>query len=141
MLAAVLVLLVYQAAVSDSRSRPDRSGPPKGGPPVTAGARLDFVATAYCKGETTSSGVGVQAGIAAADPDLLPEGSVVRVDDVPEPYRGIYTVMDTGPKVQGRHLDIYIWSCYQALDFGRRTATVTVLRLGWSPKNSARGIR
>ena len=27
--------------------------------------------------------------------------------------------MDTGPKVHGRHLDIYIWNCDEALELGR----------------------
>ena len=36
-----------------------------------------FSATAYCKGTTTASGVGVTTGIAAADPGLLPVGSVL----------------------------------------------------------------
>ena len=31
--------------------------------------------------------------------------------------------MDTGPKVQGRHVDLYMWSCYEALAFGRREST------------------
>ena len=31
------------------------------------GARLDFSATAYCKGKTTASGAEVRTGIAAAD--------------------------------------------------------------------------
>ena len=44
------------------------------------GARLAFSATAYCKGLTTVSGVAVQAGIVAADPELLPVGSVVEID-------------------------------------------------------------
>ena len=44
--------------------------------------------------------------------------------------------MDTGPAVNGRHLDIYMWSCNEALALGRRDALVTVLRLGWNPKNS-----
>ncbi|HWB18556.1 MAG TPA: 3D domain-containing protein, partial [Vicinamibacterales bacterium] len=55
-------------------------------------------------------------------------------------HEGIYTVLDTGPKVQGRHLDLYMWSCYEALDFGRRPVHLTVLRLGWSPTNSAPGM-
>ena len=45
--------------------------------------------------------------------------------------------MDTGPKVQGRHLDLYIWSCNEALTFGRRRIEVTVLRLGWDPRASS----
>ena len=45
--------------------------------------------------------------------------------------------MDTGPKVQGRHLDLYVWSCHEALAFGRRRIEVTVLRLGWDPRASS----
>jgi 3D (Asp-Asp-Asp) domain-containing protein len=101
-----------------------------------AGTRLTFTATAYCKGTTTASGVNVRHGIAAADPDLLPVGSVIRVDKLDDRYNGIYTVMDTGPKVQGRHVDIYIWSCNEALELGRRPIALTVLRLGWNPRAS-----
>ena len=52
-----------------------------------AGARLQFSATAYCKGETTASGVGVRTGIAAADPAILPVGSVVRARDAEPPLQ------------------------------------------------------
>ena len=44
--------------------------------------------------------------------------------------------MDTGPKVQGRHVDVYLWSCHEALQVGRRPMRLTVLRLGWNPQNS-----
>jgi 3D (Asp-Asp-Asp) domain-containing protein len=57
---------------------------------------------------------------------------------VPDAYRGIYTVLDTGPEIQGREVDIYIWSCHEALQFGRRHAEITVLRLGWNQKSTAR---
>jgi len=100
------------------------------------GARLRFHATAYCKGTTTASGTAVRTGIAAADPLLLPVGSVIQVDSLSPRYNGIYTVMDTGPRVQGRHIDIYMWSCYEALDLGRKPIQLTVLRLGWNPKAS-----
>jgi hypothetical protein len=33
-----------------------------------------------------------------------------------------------------------MWSCYEALDFGRRPVHLTVLRLGWNPTNSAPGM-
>lgn len=100
------------------------------------GAHLRFTATFYCKGTTTASGVNVRNGIAAADPDLLPIGSVIRIDKLGEKYDGIYTVMDTGPKVQGRHVDVYLWSCNEAIQMGRRKMQLTVLRLGWNPQNS-----
>jgi len=99
----------------------------------TPGAKLAFSATAYCKGETTASGAGVHSGVAAADPHLLPVGSVVDIQSLPTRYNGIYTVLDTGPAIQGRQVDLYMWSCYEALDFGRQPIRLTVLRLGWNP--------
>jgi 3D (Asp-Asp-Asp) domain-containing protein len=95
---------------------------------------LAFSATAYCKGVTTASGVAVTTGVAAADPELLPVGSVIDVDTLEPRYKGIYTVMDTGPSVQGRAIDIYMWSCNEALQFGRKPVHIAVVRLGWNPK-------
>jgi 3D (Asp-Asp-Asp) domain-containing protein len=105
--------------------------------PPGPGARLAFDATAYCKGQTTAAGVNVRRGIAAADPQLLPVGSVVTVATGDPEYNGVYTIMDTGPEVKGRELDLYIWSCHEALKFGRRRIEVTVLRLGWDPRASS----
>ena len=102
------------------------------------GARLAFSATA-CKGITTSSGVPAQTGIAAADPSLLPVGSVVEIGSLDSKYNGIYTVLDTGPSVQGRQVDVYMWSCNEALQFGRRPIRLTVLRLGWNPRATTPG--
>jgi 3D (Asp-Asp-Asp) domain-containing protein len=132
--AAVGFVLLYEVTVMDSRhaARQAVDLESKGTP--APGNRLRFAATAYCKGTTTASGVNVRTGIAAADRDLLPVGSVVQVDHLEDRYNGIYTIMDTGPSVQGRHIDIYMWSCNEALTFGRRTVLLTVLRLGWNPK-------
>jgi 3D (Asp-Asp-Asp) domain-containing protein len=136
-LAAFGFVLLYDATVMDSRRTMalTRASSALTVAP-TAGSRVEFTATAYCKGDMTSAGVTPQAGVAAGDPLLLPEGSVVQVDGVPDRYRGIYTVMDTGPKVQGRHVDLYMWSCIEATTFGRRPITLTVLRLGWNPRNT-----
>ena len=135
-LAACGFVLLYDATVIDSRTVAVREAAVAGAVAPKAGSQLEFTATAYCKGEMTSAGVTPQAGIAAADPQLLPEGSVVQVDKVPARYRGIYTVMDTGPKVTGRHVDLYMWSCIEAMAFGRRPITITVLRRGWNPRNT-----
>lgn len=144
-LAACGFFLLYDATVIDSRKGANMAIA-EDKVPAAPGARLRFVATAYCKGQTTASGVGVTSGIAAADPTLLPEGSVIeiggapdRAGSLPDRYRGIYTVMDTGPAVKGRHVDLYIWSCNEALAFGRRDAIITVLRLGWHPQNTRPG--
>ena len=127
---------LFEASILDSRPFADVLARYDSGPP-DIGSKLRFTATAYCKGTTTASGVNVRQGIAAADPTLLPVGSVVRVDRLDDRYNGIYTVMDTGPAVQGRHVDIYLWSCYEALELGRRPIALTVLRLGWSPQASS----
>jgi len=135
-LAMVLVFLA-QATALDSRfvARPAQLLEVSATP--VAGSQLRYQATAYCKGTITASGAAVRSGIAAADPALLPVGSVIEVDGAPDKYNGVYTIMDTGPAVQGRQIDIYMWSCYEALDFGRRPIALTVLRLGWNPRSSS----
>jgi 3D (Asp-Asp-Asp) domain-containing protein len=97
------------------------------------GVRLAFTATAYCKGLVTTAGVPAQSGVLASDPGLLPLGSVVKLDYRDDKYDGIYTVLDSGPEIQGREVDVYMWSCNDALKFGRRRVDLTVLRLGWNP--------
>lgn len=135
--AAALLLVLFAFAVTtwDSTQEDvvDAAGRPR------LGAALRFDATAYCKGTTTAAGTAVRAGMAAADPALLPLGSVIRVDAPLEQYSGIWTVMDTGPAVKGRKIDLYTWSCNDALAFGRRAVRVTILRLGWDPQQSAPG--
>lgn len=132
LIVATTVLFVFVTRIRDSTEEVfDASGRPR------LGSALAFEATAYCKGDTTAAGVSVRAGIAAADPALLPIGSVVRVQAGDERRSGIWTVLDTGPEVKGRELDLYIWNCTEALAFGRQTVQVTILRLGWDPQNSA----
>ena len=106
-------------------------------PDAAPGARMNFTATAYCKGTTTAAGTAVRRGIAAADRDVLPPGSVVSLSTGDSEFDGVYTVLDTGPAVQGHVLDLYVWSCHEALAFGRRKVSATILRLGWDPRDSA----
>jgi 3D (Asp-Asp-Asp) domain-containing protein len=133
--AVVGFVFVYETTIPDSRHAMLAETPASPQP----GGRLHYTATAYCKGETTASGVTVRTGIAAADPTLLPVGTVVRLDMPDSRYDGIWTIMDTGPAVQGRIVDLYLWSCHEALRFGRRPIELTVLRLGWNPQNSEPG--
>jgi 3D (Asp-Asp-Asp) domain-containing protein len=132
-------VVLYEATIHDSRAARWATVHDPTVVPM-AGSRLRFSATAYCKGTTTKSGVKVRSGIVAADPALLPVGSVILVASDLSQYNGVYTVMDTGPKVKGRILDIYIWSCFEALDFGRRDVQVTVVRMGWDPRASTPGV-
>ena len=139
--AAVAFAFLYEVTILDSRYAARQAEIREARATPAPGARLRFTATAYCRGTVTKSGVNVRSGIAAADPDLLPVGSVIRVDRLGERYNGIYTVMDTGPAVQGRHIDIYMWNCDEArYEFGRRSAGIHVLRLGWNPRASTPGV-
>lgn len=126
-------VLLYEATVSDSRYAELL----RGNVGAIPGTRLQFKATAYCKGHTTASGVAVRSGVAAADPAILPVGSVVQADFESHQYDGIYTIMDTGPEVKGNEIDVYMWSCFDALRFGRQNVRLVVLRLGWNPKDSS----
>jgi 3D (Asp-Asp-Asp) domain-containing protein len=131
-------VLLYEVTMLDSKTTEARTIEIRETTAKPApGLRLRFTSTAYCKGHTTASGAAVRAGIAAADPDLLPVGSVIQIDSLGARYNGIYTIMDTGPKVQGRHIDVYMWSCHEALAFGRRPISLNVLRLGWNPRASS----
>jgi 3D (Asp-Asp-Asp) domain-containing protein len=133
-------VLVYQATILDSKYaarqtqlREDRADP---GP----GARLRFVATAYCTGDVTASGLSPRSGIAAADPEVLPTGSVVQIASGGGQHDGVYTIMDSGLIVKGRRIDIYTRNCDEAIRFGRRTVQLSVLRLGWNPRASGESL-
>jgi 3D (Asp-Asp-Asp) domain-containing protein len=135
------MVLFYEVTMLDSKTtvEQDQEAVETTAKPA-AGLRLRFAATAYCKGTTTASGTTVRTGIAAADPELLPVGSVIQVDSLGPRYNGIYTILDTGPAVQGRHIDIYMWSCNEALAFGAKKIPLQVLRLGWNPRASTPGV-
>ena len=62
-------------------------------------------------------------GTAAADPAVLPLGTVIRVAGA-GPYSGQYLVKDTGNKVNGRHIDIYMPTVAEAKRFGRKRVSV-----------------
>jgi 3D (Asp-Asp-Asp) domain-containing protein len=142
LLAAGVFMWLYEVTLPDSKFSVLPLGfdlaadsPAKPAP----GIRLPFTATAYCKGLVTSSGVPAQAGLLASDPTVLPIGSVVQLDYRDDAYDGIYTVLDSGPEIQGREVDVYMWSCNDALKFGRRSVTLTVMRLGWNPHATTPG--
>ncbi|MCS6806748.1 MAG: 3D domain-containing protein [Acidobacteriota bacterium] len=90
-----------------------------------------FIATAYSLRGTTATGIRVNPGSVAADPSILPMGSVIRLHA--GPYSGIYTVLDTGAKVRGKRLDIWLPSQREAIRFGVRKVKVEIIRYGWNP--------
>jgi len=124
-LARCLVLLAVAVSIGSAacggRNRPK---PPPAPPP----AAQRFTSTAYCRGTTTANGTRVRRGIVAADPKVLPLGSVIRIRGLAGGLDGDYVVADTGPKVRGRQIDIYMDDCRRAVRFGRQRVEVTLLR-------------
>ena len=68
-------------------------------------------------------GHGVRRGIIAADPRVLKLGSRVNLNA--GGYSGQYLVSDTGGRIKGKKIDIWVASCAEARRFGRRTVSIT----------------
>ena len=92
---------------------------------TAAASKGSFTATAYCLKGRTASGHGVRRGIIAADPRILRLGS--RVNLGAGAYSGQYLVSDTGGKIKGKKIDIWVPNCAEARRFGRRTVSLGVL--------------
>jgi 3D (Asp-Asp-Asp) domain-containing protein len=88
-----------------------------------------YIATAYSVSGKTASGEYTQRHIVAADPDILPIGSIIKINHAGR-YSGEYVVADTGEKIVGRKLDIYIPSTAACKKFGKKRVSVRVVQLG-----------
>lgn len=131
---AVLAALLVAGTTTCSVERPvprPRIEPP---PPVAAVPtperveHIPFIATAYAISGTTRSGKHTRRGIVAADPDVIPLGSRIRVHNAGA-YSGLYDVEDTGGKIIGRIIDIYMPSSREARRFGRRKVHVEIVEV------------
>ena len=88
-----------------------------------------FIATAYSVEGTGASGKWSHPGTVAADRDILPLNSRIRIYGAGK-YSGDYTVEDTGAKVDGHHIDVYMPSRAEAKKFGRQRVKVVILKFG-----------
>jgi 3D (Asp-Asp-Asp) domain-containing protein len=84
-----------------------------------------YNATAYCISGRTASGAFTRRGIIAADPRVLPLGTVVEIRA--KGYSGRYTVMDTGPSIKGKKIDVYVPTYREARLFGRQQVKLAVV--------------
>jgi peptidoglycan lytic transglycosylase len=85
----------------------------------------DFHATAYCLKGRTASGAYTRTGMIAADPRVLPLGTVVHIRA--GRYSGTYTVTDTGAQIKGQKVDVYVSTYAEARQFGRKRIQVKVV--------------
>jgi 3D (Asp-Asp-Asp) domain-containing protein len=135
---AVLGTALIQVSCAGCLSRaPEAVSVPVGGPAVAGPAEgtKTFTATAYSVKGKTASGGHTHEGIVAADPEVLPIGSLIRVDDA-GPYSGVYRVTDTGRAIHGHELDLFIPNEHEAKQFGKKSVKVQVLEHG-EAKNDA----
>ena len=102
----------------------------RGGPRIEEPAQWDtYIATAYCPCKNccgsgasgiTASGARPREGVTiAADWDILPEGTIVEIQDI-----GYRMVQDTGSAIKGHRIDIYFEEHEKALEFGVRKVQV-----------------
>ena len=91
-----------------------------------------FQATAYSLRGIMRSGAYVRRGVIAADPRVLPLGSVVHLKA--GTYTGLYTVQDTGMAIKGKRIDLWMGSSHEARSFGRQNVRLTVLKYGGNRK-------
>ena len=89
-----------------------------------------FQATAYSITGITKSGVPVAPGHVAADPRIIPLGSMIYVES--PLMSGVYQVTDTGRLIKGKIIDIFIPSYRKSIEFGRRDVKIKVLRYGYA---------
>jgi 3D (Asp-Asp-Asp) domain-containing protein len=109
-LSAILFVAGSAAAASPAR----KAGPEK------------FLASAYSIGGKAASGFKSSKGTVSADPKVLPLGTKIRVRNAGI-YSGEYTVVDTGRKVKGHLIDIYVSSVREAREFGKKEVEVEIL--------------
>jgi 3D (Asp-Asp-Asp) domain-containing protein len=94
--------------------------PPRYGDPVPV------MLTAYCLHGTTRRGRYVRNGIVAADPRLFPLSRYVELY-VGRKYLGRFLVDDTGKRIKGNHLDLWMATCRSARVFGKRRGTAVLV--------------
>lgn len=86
-------------------------------------------ATAYCNCAIccdtatgiTASGAVASETTAAADWDVLPEGTWIQIEGI-----GRRQVQDKGAAIEGNRIDIHMDSHEEALNFGRRQVEVVI---------------
>jgi peptidoglycan DL-endopeptidase CwlO len=118
-----------RTAVARTSSVAVASAPPALAPIEAAPARvtasgertLTVSATGYSIRGRTSTGIPTAPGVVAVDPSVIPLGTRLTI-----PGYGVGIAADTGGAVQGNTIDVWFPTAAQALQWGRRTVTITI---------------
>src|SRR5215217_3308367 len=81
------------------------------------GDPVPVLLTSYCLRGTTRRGRYVRPGIIATDPRFFPMARYVELY-IGKEYYGRFLVDDTGRKIKGNHIDVWLPSCSEAIKFG-----------------------
>jgi len=112
--ATFLIAILFVAGLAAATTSVRKTGPE------------EFTAVAYSIEGKSADGSKSSRGTVAADPNVLPLGSRIRVSGAGT-YSGEYTVVDSGRKVKGKVIDIYMSSVPEARKFGRKKVEVEIL--------------
>jgi 3D (Asp-Asp-Asp) domain-containing protein len=113
-LATFLIAILFVASLGAAASPARKAGPEK------------FTALAYSIEGKSADGSKSCKGTVAADWNVLPLGSKIRVSGAGT-YSGEYTVVDSGRNVKGKVIDIYMSSAREARKFGKKKVEVEIL--------------
>ena len=94
--------------------------------PLASGEPVPVLVTAYCLNGTTRRGRYVRAGIVAADPHLFPLSRYIELY-AGKKYLGRFLVDDTGSRIRGAHIDMWVPTCREAIIFGRQHGTAMLV--------------
>ncbi len=82
-------------------------------------------ATAYCNDPITFTGVKPQVGrTIAVDPNVIPLGSRVYIPE----FNQVFIAEDTGGKIKGNRIDIYMKDYDTCMEWGIRDITIYILK-------------
>ena len=84
---------------------------------------LTVTSSGYALRGRTATGIPTGPGVVAVDPSVIPLGTRMEI-----PGFGIGIAADTGGAIQGHTIDLWFPTAAQALQWGRRTVTITLLQ-------------
>ena len=120
--AEVRTAAIATAAAPVTRAREDTAEPAAAPVPLTtSGQTITVSATGYALRGRTATGIPTAPGVVAVDPSVIPLGTRLTI-----PGYGVGIAADTGGAVQGNIIDLWFPSLEQALQWGRRTVTITL---------------
>jgi 3D (Asp-Asp-Asp) domain-containing protein/peptidoglycan hydrolase CwlO-like protein len=113
--------VVVRAHAAVQKSQTVAPAPRPVAAPVHGGRKLVVSATCYILKGTTASGMPVQKGVVAVDPNVIPLGTKLYI-----PGYGNGVAADVGGGIKGAIIDLWYPTYAQCATWGRRTVTITI---------------